>query len=162
MDIKGSEAVFSINLIGDRTNETYMGNFKVRCLLSPIQEIQADRTYRELLGTNSHLASEYVRQQAFALAQLEQRIIEAPPFWYNSTIGGGHIEDSNVLLDVLDKAIESQEKFYISKKKELEERQKRLTDMIKNKKIEKELDIESVDSKDKETEEEEDEEITLG
>lgn len=135
-------ATFSINLIGNMSNETYMGNFKVKCLLSPLEEISADRMYRELLGVNSHLASEFVRKQAYALSQLEQRVMESPPFWHNEFLGGGHITDNNVIMEVLEKAVESQEKFKERKVKELKERQKALTKRIKSKKIQRDIEEE--------------------
>lgn len=135
MEIRDSEAVFDLNILGDRTNQTYMGTFKVKCLLSPLEEIEADKVYRELLGPNSHLAQEHVRQQAFALAQLDQRIIEAPPFWDNQILGGGHIKDRNMVLEVLEKAIEAQEKYVEQKEKELEKKQKKMAQMIRSKKI---------------------------
>lgn len=135
-------ADFDINEIGDKTNQSYMGHFKVKCLLSPMEEIAADKTYRELLGMNSHLAQEHIRQQAFALAQLDQRLIEFPPFWENTSLGGGHIQDRNIILHVLDRAIEAQEEFCKKKRDELRKKQEELTNLIKNKKIEKEPEVE--------------------
>ena len=144
MEINGSQATFDLSIIGNKTNESYMGTFKAKCLLSPLEEIEADRLYREIIGQNAHLATEHVRRLAFALAQLDQRLVEFPPFWENDRLGGGHIEDDNIILEVLDRAIEAQEKFIEGKKKELEERQKRLTQMIKKKQIEKEPEVEQV------------------
>lgn len=137
MEIKESEATFDINSVGENTKQTYLGKFKVKCMLSPLEEIAADKRYRDLLGTNSHLAAERVRSFAFALSQLEQRVLEYPPFWENNTIHGGHVED-NIVLEVLDKAVEAQEKYLEQKKQELEHQQKRIADMMKNKDIEKE------------------------
>lgn len=145
MDFIEQTVTFSINVVGKLSKDTYMGTFKVKCLLSPLEDIAADKRYRDLLGDNSHLAQEHIRQQAFALSQLEQRIIDMPPFWENNTLGGGHIKDVNVVLFVLDQAIEAQEKYVNGKEKELIERQKRLTKAIKTKKIEKEPEIETVE-----------------
>ena len=144
MEFTEQTATFSINLTGKHSKDTYMGTFKVKCLLSPLEEIAADKRYRDLLGDNSHLAQEHIRQQAFALAQLEQRIIEMPPFWENDTLPGGHIKDTNIVLAILDHAVEAQEKYIQAKESELKERQKRLTKAIKKKKIEKEPEIEEV------------------
>lgn len=145
MEINESIATFGINVIGERSNNTYMGRFKVKCLLAPTEEISADKLYRDLLGNNSHLAQERVRQLAFALSQLQYRIIESPEFWVNSNIGGGHITDENVILDVLDKAVEAQESYLAQKKQELKERQEKLTSRIKNKDLEKEPEVETID-----------------
>ncbi len=147
MEFIEQTATFSVNIVGKHSKDSYMGTFKVKCLLSPLEEIAADKRYRDLLGANSHLAQEHIRQQAFALAQLEQRVIEMPPFWENDLLPGGHIKDSNVLLHILDQAVEAQEKYITGKEEELIERQKRLTKAIKKKKIEKEPEIEEMDHK---------------
>lgn len=144
MEFIEQSAKFMVNITGRHSKQTYLGTFRVKCLLSPLEEIAADKRYRDLLGQNSHLAQEHVRQQAFALSQLEQRVIEMPPFWENDIIPGGHIKDDNVLLDVLDLAIEAQEKFIAAKAKELEERRNRLTNKIKKKKIEKQPELEEM------------------
>lgn len=142
MFIEGSEAKFDVNILGEFTNQSYIGTFRVRCILSPLEDIAADRKYRELLGDNYHLSRQDVRDKAFALSQLEARVISHPPFWENHRIGGGHIPDSNVLLEVLDKAIEAQEKYLAERKKEMEEKQEILTKAVENKKIEKEPELE--------------------
>ncbi len=144
MEFIEQTATFGVNIVGKHSKDSYMGTFKVKCLLSPLEEIAADKRYRDLLGANSHLAQEHIRQQAFALAQLEQRVIEMPPFWENDSLPGGHIKDTNVLLHVLDLAVEAQEKYINIKEEELKERQKRLTKAIKKKKIEKEPEIDEV------------------
>jgi len=143
MEFLEQTAKFTINITGRHSQATYMGTFRVKCLLSPLEEIAADKRYRDLLGSNSHLAQEHVRRQAFALSQLEQRVIEMPPFWENDIINGGHIQDDNVLLDILDLAVEAQEKYINAKAKELEERRNRLTNKIKKKKIEKQPELDA-------------------
>lgn len=153
MEFLEQTAKFSINITGRHSQATYMGTFRVKCLLSPLEEIAADKRYRDLLGANSHLAQEHVRRQAFALSQLEQRIIEMPPFWENDMIPGGHIQDDNILLDILDLAVEAQEKYIKAKAKELEDRRKSLTGKIKKKKIEKQPEMDEVVDKSKEPDE---------
>jgi hypothetical protein len=145
MQIEGSEAKFEISILGKFTKETYIGKFKVKCILSPLEEIEADKIYRDLLGNNYHLSDEIIKQKAFALAQLNVRILQAPPFWENDRIGGGHISDSNVILEVLDKAIEAQELYVEGKEKEMKERQEALTKAIKNKVIQKEPELDNVE-----------------
>lgn len=153
MELVEQTATFTINIIGRHSKDSYMGTFKVKCLLSPLEEIAADKRYRDLLGQNSHLAQERVRQQAFALAQLEQRVIAMPPFWENDTLPGGHIADDNVLLTILDEAIEAQNAYIQGKEKELKDRQARLTKAIKNKKIIKEPELEEIQDKSDEPDE---------
>jgi hypothetical protein len=153
MEFIEQTATFTINIVGKHTKDSYMGTFKVKCLLSPLEDIAADKRYRDLLGQNSHLAQEHIRQQAFALAQLEQRVIEMPPFWENDILPGGHIKDDNVLLQILDHAIEAQAEYIKLKEEELKERQARLTKAIKKKKIEKEPEIEELPDKSQEPDE---------
>lgn len=153
MEFLEQTAKFTVNITGRHSKQTYMGTFRVKCLLSPLEEIAADKRYRDLLGSNSHLAQEHVRRQAFALAQLEQRVIDMPAFWENDVIAGGHIQDDNVLLDVLDLAVEAQEKYIAEKAKELEERRNRLTKKIKKKKIEKQPELDEIVDKTDEPEE---------
>jgi hypothetical protein len=147
MEFIEQTATFTINVVGKHSKDSYMGTFKVKCLLSPLEEIAADKRYRDLLGANSHLAAQNVRQQAFALSQLEQRVIDMPAFWENESLPGGHIKDVNVLLHVLDLAVEAQEKYISKKEQELKDRQDRLTKAIKKKKIEREPEIEEVKQK---------------
>lgn len=153
MEFLEQTAKFSVNIIGRHSKDSYMGTFRVKCLLSPLEEIAADKRYRELLGDNSHLATEHVRRQAFALAQLEQRVMEMPPFWESDFIPGGHIKDDNVILDILDMAVEAQQKYIESKEKELEERRKSLTRKIKKKKIEKQPELDEIPDREGEPEE---------
>jgi hypothetical protein len=152
MEFLEQTAKFTVNITGRHSKSSYMGTFRVKCLLSPLEEIAADKRYRDLLGSNSHLAQEHVRRQAFALSQLEQRIMEMPPFWENDVIPGGHIQDDNVLLEILDLAIEAQEKYIQAKEKELNERRNRLTKNIKKKKIEKEPELDSMEESEMPTE----------
>lgn len=137
-------ASFSINLIGNINRQTYMGNFKVKCILSPLEFIKSDKLYRELLGNDSANAHSKARANAFALAQLQYRVIESPPFWENREIGGGHVEDDNVLSEVIELAIQAEEKYRNSKIEESKRLQEILSNKIKKKEIEKEPEIESV------------------
>ena len=163
MEFNGSEATFVINMVGGRTKQTYMGEFKVKCLLSPLEEIAADRKYREMLGSNSYLASERVKKLAFALSQLEQRIIHEPPFWKSEEgLIHGNIEDDDVILEVLDKAIEAQEKFTEMKEEELKKKEKELAERIKNKQVEKEPEVDTLgDNEDQSDPSEQDPEIDV-
>lgn len=143
--IEGSEAKFDVNILGNITKQSYIGTFKVKCLLSPLEDIEADKLYRDLLGNNFHLADKAVKDKALALAQLKVRVLEAPPFWENEYIGGGHISDSNVILDVIDLAIQAQEEYVKQKEEEMKQRQELLTKAIKNKQIEKDPEVDSIE-----------------
>jgi hypothetical protein len=140
-------ASFSLNVLGNISRETFMGNFQVKCILSPLEFIKADKLYRELLGEDSINAHQKARSNAFALSQLQYRVLRYPPFWENREIGGGHIDDDNVLGEVIELAIQAEEQYRTQKKKEADDIQKMLTKKIKKGEIEKELEIDKVDEK---------------
>jgi hypothetical protein len=101
---------------------TYMGTFKFRCYLTPIQMIEADRDYRFLLGDHSpNLASETVENYAYSLAQLKQRVVQAPPFWNDgSRFPGGNVKDKEIIALVFEAAIQAELKY----RSQLEKRHK--------------------------------------
>ena len=105
-----------------------MGTFKFRCYLSPLQMIEQDRDYRELLGPNPSLAGSQHESLAFSLTQLRQRILTHPPFWNDgySRFGGGHIKDLELLDLVLEAAVETEIKY----RKTLEAKHKESIDRI--------------------------------
>lgn len=130
---------YNLNLVGDKTKQTYMGNFQIKCILSPLDQISADKIYRELLGDNLIHASPSAKNIAFALSQLKVRIEKPyPPFWESQDFPGSHIPDQNILFDLLNKAIEYQEEFESQKAEEYQKMQDRLQNAIKNKEIEPE------------------------
>lgn len=164
MRIEDGYGIFDINLVGEHTNNTYMGNFRCKCLLSPMEQIKADKMYRDLLGNNSHLASNHVSQLCYALSQLRFRLVEYPPFWEGSGILGSHIEDEAVILSVLENALEAAALFVEERQKELVEKQEILANLIRKKKIvpeevEGEEPIESLKDKQRKQEEEPEMEI---
>jgi hypothetical protein len=103
--IEGSTATWTMSNVQGLIGGTYNGTFKLRCFLSPTEELGASRLYRELLGPHASLSSEDESYLAYALTQLKYRVISAPPFWYTPQQAGempGSIPDKNVLLLVLD------------------------------------------------------------
>lgn len=132
IDYEEGTAIYDQNIVGASTKQTYLGRFKFKCILNPIEIMDSDRIYREWLGNNSVMASESAINQAFALSQLKFRVIDCPPYWYNSYVGGGHIVDKNVIVDVLNKAIEAQNDYTDKKDKDYKELQKKLSKKIKS------------------------------
>lgn len=119
---------FVVNLEAAADKSTYKGQFRVKCILSPLEYIQADATYRELLGkTNPQLANEYVSQLAYALSQLKYRVTSSPSWFDNANgINGSHVDDK-ILLHILDKTIECEEKY----REGIEERYNKARDEVK-------------------------------
>lgn len=109
-------AEFQVRLVGDVTQQTYLGKFKVVSVMDPFQILSAGKRYRDLLGVNPAFASETELNLAFALAQLEYRVLDAPPFWNN-----GRLKDLNVIMSVFDLAVEAEEQYRLEQKKRVEE-----------------------------------------
>lgn len=128
-DIKfeGNTAVWECNMHGS-VNGTYIGTFRFRCFLTPLQQIAAGKEHRELLGSNISLAPEHEKFLAFALSQLKQRIISSPPFWGSANPNGtmeGDIPDEEVVSAILDAAIGAEVKYKVELKKRKEDAIKR-------------------------------------
>jgi len=139
---EGSKAYFDFSSVGDRTNTTYMGEFCVKCVMSPMDHLKADRLYRELIGSiNPHLASQDAKNYAFALSQLKQRVLESADFFKNRELDGSHL-DSNVLIGIINKAIEAEEEYKEQQDEKTKKIQEMLAKRIKNKDIEPEPEAE--------------------
>ena len=142
IDTESCTAVFSIHMNGETTQETYLGTFKVKCILDPMDFIDSDKLYRQLLGdTHPENAHEHTLNIAFALSQLKYRILECPPFWENKRLGGSHIKDKDVIIGILNKATEAEQIYRQKMAEEAEKRQRMLTERIKAKVIEKEPEL---------------------
>lgn len=110
--IEGNTATWDIKLDGD-INGTYLGSFRFKCYLSPLQQIAANREYREILGPNPSFADEHASFLAYALTQLKYRIVSAPPFWNsaNPATMSGDLPDENIIAAVLDAALGAEIKY---------------------------------------------------
>ena len=155
----GSQAEFDINEIGERSKTTFMGTFKVKCVLSPLDMLKMVRLYRDLIvTTNPHLASQTIENIAFALSQLKFRVVESPEFWKNTEIDGGHV-DQNVVIEIINLAINAEEEFNKREDERVKQLQERLTRAIKNKEIEKEPELDEIKDEYVEIDSEEYEEV---
>jgi hypothetical protein len=147
MEITDTHATFDVHINGEPSKMTYMGSFKVKVLMSPMDEINADKLYRQLLGDNMLMASDNVKNNAFVLSQLKYRVLEydKAPFWANPEnpdIPGAHITDGNVIFEVFNRAIEAQELYIKQKTEESKALEEALKAAIKSKKVEKEPELE--------------------
>lgn len=125
--IDGSVASWEINTTGSIMG-TYIGTFRFRCFLTPLQQIAAGREERELIGVNMSLAPEHEKFMAYALTQLKYRVISAPPFWASANPNGnmsGDIPDEEVINLILSAAIDAEVKYKNELKKRKEEAIKR-------------------------------------
>jgi hypothetical protein len=144
-DIKldGSIAEFHISEIGKNSGETFTGDFTVKCFLSPIDIIKADKLNRDLLGEISpHLAGQDASNMSFALSQLKYRVVKSPAGWKNTEIDGGHL-DINIIIKVLNTAVEAQTLYKKRSEERLISLQNKLTNEIKSGKIKEKTDLEA-------------------
>lgn len=105
----------SLDSIGEMTNERYVGSFKVKVLLTHAERLAVERTYADMLP-NDKVASDESKLKAGAIAELDQRVVEAPRWWVNSR-NGRDLLDSQPIWDLL-VGIEQK---VVEWKKELEE-----------------------------------------
>jgi hypothetical protein len=110
IDYMMGTATFYINMEANSSKQTLKGTFKVKCVLSPLEYINSDSMYRELLGkTNPQYASDYVNQLCYALSQLKYRVVSCPAWFKNIETGiDGSSIDDNILLYILDKCVEAE------------------------------------------------------
>ena len=120
--IEGNVATWEINTVGSIMG-TYIGTFRFRCFLSPLQQIAAGREERELIGVNMSLAPEHEKFLAYALTQLKYRIISAPPFWASANVNNlqGDIPDEEIISVILSAAIDAEAKYKSDIRKRKEE-----------------------------------------
>ena len=121
--LEGNLATWKMSpTIGD-LGGTYTGHFTFKCFLSPLEQLQAGREYRELLGGLGGQASESESSLSFALTQLKHRVIKSPPFW-SSTLQdsgiAGNVGDLNIISMVLDASIRAESLFKARIQKERE------------------------------------------
>jgi hypothetical protein len=120
--IENNVATWNIEATGD-IHGLYTGTFKFKCYLDPIEQIRANKEYRDLLGANLYAVPEHESWLAYALTQLKYRVISAPPFW-TSTSGvsgvSGNLPDENIITEVLNAATDSEIKYrnILKKRKE--------------------------------------------
>jgi len=129
--LEGSTATWTMPPTTSELGGTYTGRFVFKCYLDPLSQLQAGRQFREYLGAYAGMATESEYNLAYALAQLSQRIVTAPPFWTSTVQDGGlagNIGDGSIVLMVLDAAVRAQDLF---KEKIAKEREQLLDQSIK-------------------------------
>ncbi len=121
-------ASWEINMTGP-IGGTYQGLFQFRTVLSPIQQIEADRDYRELLGTNASFVATHIDNLSYTLAQLRQRVVKAPPFWDDgaSRFKGSHIRDEEIIQAVYEASVLAETKY----RAQIKEKHKASIDRLK-------------------------------
>jgi len=94
--------VFSLSVVGEASKTTWAGEFSVKTKLSWRDQLQMDKTRRELLGADAQGASPDAVAQAVILAELGVRIVKSPTWWMESNRGLDLVDD-NVLTEIYQK-----------------------------------------------------------
>ena len=101
---------FNVNIVGSTTGQEYIGVWKVKPVLNAAEQILRDSIMRDLLGPNSKESSNRATSQAFLVAEIRVRTIEAPTFWQESNFGLLFL-DEEVTATVYDQIQEIEKKW---------------------------------------------------
>lgn len=106
MEISSS---FTISIVGADTQQAFNGTFKVKALLTRKEQFAADQRRRDILGPNPEAAMPQLIGEAFMLAQLHVRLLEAPD-WFKNSNYGLDLLDSNITTEIFEKCMAEVEK----------------------------------------------------
>lgn len=90
---------------GEVTGEKYIGQFRVKRVLTNADRFAIEREYLEMLPSGND-ASEEVRIRAATIAELSVRILSGPT-WWNGSSYGKLLLDTNPVYDLMAKCHES-------------------------------------------------------
>ena len=123
-----SPVPFNVKIIGETTSQEYVGTFKVKPVLTQMEQIQRDAVMRDILGGKASEASPRAVSQALLLAEIQCRSIEVPSFWKEAK-NGTALFDENVLGTVYDRIQQVELEWRADMKKKADEARKALADM---------------------------------
>lgn len=106
MDLPKNEYTFQFNERGERTKKIYDGSFTVRCLLT-MEDIRRVGIKLDILNGGSQTLPPGVGLLNRAFAELDIRIIKAPSWWKDAN-DGRDMFDTNVILEVFNKALDAE------------------------------------------------------
>lgn len=93
-------ATVHLDSIGERTKSRWVGQFKIKRVLSHADQFALERMYAALLPSRDREISEDVRLRAAAIAELYVRVLEGPE-WWNGTRYGQQMVDTDPLYDLV-------------------------------------------------------------
>lgn len=105
MSIKSS-VDFCVNVKGDITGQEFLGTFTVKTKLSMREILRQDELFRSILGVSPQDAGITSKSIASAISYLSVHVIKAPD-WWKEMDNGMKVEDTNVLAEVNNKAMET-------------------------------------------------------
>jgi len=94
-------AKFSVNMVGNKTMQTYIGDFECSCVLSAIDYVNAHKDFVSTIGIANRVLTD-PDEVAYALIQLKYRLNKWGPFWSTdgAALNGSHLRDYNVILHI--------------------------------------------------------------
>ena len=100
---------FNINVAGERTQESFFGDFEVKTMPSFQDQLTEDRIRRELVSGPGQIGSSANGATiASVFATLHSRVVKAPTWWTESN-QGLDLLDTNVVKAVYDATIKAEE-----------------------------------------------------
>lgn len=125
-----NDVPFSISLIGDVSEEKWVGDFRAKKTLSHRDQLKRDQIRRELLGSQGGAPTERALSIAMVLSELAVRITKAPKWWAEKG-EGLDLEDSNVIGEVYDNVTRIEREAAEAKKVKAEKAQEEMREEAK-------------------------------
>ncbi len=88
-----------LSSIGEVTQNLYAGSFKLKALLTHDERFRIERTYKNFLPDDKGIGQD-ISIRAAGIAELDQRIIEAP-MWWSQSRNGRDLIDSQPIYDLI-------------------------------------------------------------
>lgn len=107
----------SLESIGEITGQKYAGSFRLKVLLTHDERFAIERTYKQMLPDDKGVEQE-IKLKCGGIAELEQRIVEAPNWWKDAR-NGRDLVDSQPIYDMLLHLSEKYEEWKAELKKEV-------------------------------------------
>lgn len=99
-----NDVPFSISIVGDTTDEKWVGDFRAKRTLSHRDQLRRDQIRRELLGSAAGASTDRALSIAMVLSELAVRVTKAPKWWTEKD-NGLDLEDGNVIGEVYDQVM---------------------------------------------------------
>lgn len=104
-----NEETFNLKVKGSRTQNSYEGNFTVKCILTNGDIGTVAQKFDAYNGGSATLAQgAAILNRAYA--ELEVRILKSPS-WFKDSDFGRELFDSNVLLEIFAKAMDAEKNY---------------------------------------------------
>jgi hypothetical protein len=103
-------AIFSIDVVGEVSQEQFKGSFTTKLRLSHADTFRKDEIRRKLLGPNPEGASPRAQNSADIFSELAVHILDAPS-WWTSANNGIDLADDAPVAAVFEGAVAEKKKY---------------------------------------------------